>query len=528
MPKSRSAKERGTKPSEAREDGRAFSMGKSFSTSDRTFTRTQWPAKTPSAASVQSAGCRSANRLAASRRSAGRRSASRVAAGRRSASRLAGLGRPSWLGSLAVLWASLWMTRGAKAMEEIQTTASPSSAVYTFPGVIFSALVISWAAEAAQFIMPQGAALALLAWLQTLPEYAVEFVIAKGAAKDPDRSHLMIANLTGALRLLTGLGWPMIYFTAMFFARRNKRPFRGIALEPEHSLEVICLIPAILYWFLIVLKDSLTIIDAVVLLAIYGFYIWSLRKIPPQEQDRVADADPVARYLVRRPPRLRLTMILGFFVAGGVMLYFLATPFLESMLALATSLGVSQFVFIQWLAPFLSEFPEKVSAFNWARKVRTAPTAVMNMVSSNFNQWTVLAATLPIVYSAYSGHVRAIEFDAFQRWEILLTLAQSTVGMVLLMNMQFSTLEAAGLFVLWFVQFLWPGTRHLVTGIYFTWAAALLIWVPWKGGGFPAPRMAWLVMRGRWDQLPSGKVPPVEPAPKTPVARSSAKKRNGR
>jgi cation:H+ antiporter len=388
------------------------------------------------------------------------------------------------------------LPRTTRAMEEIKTTASPGSAAYTFPAVIVSALIISWAAEAAQFVMAQGAALALLAWLQTLPEYAVEFVIARGAARDPARSHLMIANLTGSLRLLTGLGWPMIYFTAMIFSRRSKRPFHGVRLEPEHSLEVLCLIPAILYWFVIFFKDSLTIVDGIILFAIYGFYIWSLRRVPPQEAEKVQDADPIARFLVRRTPRLRGALILFFFFAGGAILYLVATPFLESMLALSVSLGISQFVFVQWLAPFLSEFPEKVSAFNWARKIRTAPMAVMNMVSSNFNQWTVLAGTLPIVYSIYSGHVRAVQFDDFQRWEILLTLSQSVVGMVLLLNMHFSTWEAAGIFVLWLVQFVWPHSRHIITAVNFTWAAAMLVWMPLRGGGFPALRIAWRFLRG--------------------------------
>ena len=77
----------------------------------------------------------------------------------------------------------------------------------------------------------------------------------------------------------------------------------------------------------------------------------------------------------------------------------MAEPFLGSLLALATVFGVPNFVFIQWVAPFVSEFPEKVSAFYWARTVDKRSMALMNMVSSNINQWTLLAAMLPIVYS---------------------------------------------------------------------------------------------------------------------------------
>ena len=66
------------------------------------------------------------------------------------------------------------------------------------------------------------------------------------------------------------------------------------------------------------------------------------------------------------------------------------------------------FVFIQWVAPFVSEFPEKVSAFYWARTVDRASMALMNMVSSNINQWTLLAAMLPIVYSISRGALSTI------------------------------------------------------------------------------------------------------------------------
>jgi hypothetical protein len=50
-------------------------------------------------------------------------------------------------------------------------------------------------------------------------------------------------------------------------------------------------------------------------------------------------------------------------------------------------------------------------------------------------------------------------------------LAQGYLGFLLIVNMEFDYVEAIGLFVLWFVQFALPDTRHLVTGIYFAWCA---------------------------------------------------------
>src|SRR5207247_3812366 len=95
------------------------------------------------------------------------------------------------------------------------------AALWTFPSLLASACLVAWGAEAAQFLTSQGLALAILAWLQTLPEFAVEAVIAWDAGREPERAHLAIANLTGAIRLLLGLGWPMIYFVFAISGRKQ-------------------------------------------------------------------------------------------------------------------------------------------------------------------------------------------------------------------------------------------------------------------------------------------------------------------
>ncbi|MDP3025260.1 MAG: sodium:calcium antiporter, partial [candidate division Zixibacteria bacterium] len=143
--------------------------------------------------------------------------------------------------------------------------------------------------------------------------------------------------------------------------------------------------------------------------------------------------------------------------------------------ALAVLLGVSDFVFVQWVSPFLTEFPEKVTAFNWARQVKKAPMALMNMVSSNINQWTVLVAMIPIVYSISAGKVSVINFDSHQKIEIFLTIAQSALGVILLANMEFRWYEALGLFGLWFTQFVIPSIREEITWVYLFWLYVELI-----------------------------------------------------
>jgi cation:H+ antiporter len=362
----------------------------------------------------------------------------------------------------------------------MQAGGSALSALWTFPSILLSAFLVAWGAEAAQFLISQGLALAILAWLQTLPEFAVEAVIAWEAGKDPERAHLAVANLTGAIRLLLGLGWPMIYFVFAFFGRkRATERLPSIRLHKEHAIEVMGLVPPLLYFVVIVLKRSLSWVDAIVLIGLYIAYLGVLLRNPPHSVEELADAPRVSRWAYRQRGWRRQAAIGGLLAAGGYLLYVTAHPFLESMLAVAAVLGVSQFVLVQWVAPFLSEFPEKVSAFFWARRVTHAPMALMNMVSSNINQWTVLAAMIPLVYGyshyTHTGAWADFHFDAEQQLEIVLTLLQTGLGVVLLANMEFDWLDATALFVLWAVQFFVPTLREEVAVGYALWIAVLVI-----------------------------------------------------
>src|SRR5437016_12176398 len=381
-----------------------------------------------------------------------------------------------------------------------QAGASALSALWTFPSILVSAFLVAWGAEAAQFLISQGLALALLAWLQTLPEFAVEAVIAWEAGGNPARSHLAIANLTGAIRLLLGLGWPMIYFVfAVSGRRRGDTKLGCIVLQPEHAVEVIGLIPPILYFVVIVLKQTLSWIDAVVLLLLYVAYLLVLLRNPPHNVEELGDAPRVSQWAYRQRGWRQKAAIGALFAAGGFLLYVTARPFLESMLAVAALLGVSQFVLVQWVAPFLSEFPEKVSAFLWARRVTHAPMGLMNMVSSNINQWTVLAAMIPLVYGYshyhHTGTWADFRFDAAQRLEIILTLLQTGLGVVLLANMEFDWFDATALFVLWAVQFFVPHLREAVSIGYALWIVVLLVGFVIKGQPLLAPKYFWETLK---------------------------------
>ncbi len=364
-------------------------------------------------------------------------------------------------------------------------------AVWTFPSILVSAFLVAWGAEAAQFYISQGLALALLAWLQTLPEFAVEAAI----AWQQDTS-LITANFTGALRLLTGVGWPMIWVVAAVSRwQRGQRSWNPtIELDPEHAVEVVGLVLPLLYFTKIIFTGLITLFDSGVLVALYLGYLWVLSRVPPRESEELDDVAAVVRSIVRLTAPRRVAAIVLLFVGGGLLLGFTATPFLFSMQGLAYALGVTPFVFVQWVAPFLSEFPEKISAFYWARTRGKAGMALMNMASSNINQWTVLAAMIPIVYSLSKGAPTPVPVGE-HRVELVLTLLQSMLGVVLLSNFRFEGYEAIGLFGLWLAQFLQPSLREEACVLYGIWLVVELSSAAWRPGRLRAFPMFWRLVR---------------------------------
>ncbi len=339
--------------------------------------------------------------------------------------------------------------------------------------ILLAAFVIGWAAETAQTFIPKALALSILAWLQTLPEFAVEASIAWAQNRD-----LMIANLTGSLRLLVGLGWPLIFFTHWFFQGVLRgRKIREIVLEKEDSQSVLFLFLSVVYFCYVLVKGSLTVWDSLWLTTIYVAYLIVIARQPAPEASEHDDADLpwIGKKIIRLQPVPKTTAVVLLFAVGGWALYVSVHPFIDTLQKWSLGLGISTFVFIQWVAPFLSEFPEKVTAFNWARQPGKAQMGIMNMVSSNINQWTMLAAMIPIVFNISLGHLEPVYFDHVHWVELALTIAQSFLAGILILDLRFSIVDAGILFLLWIVQFFESNLREEIAIIYLIWIGIELI-----------------------------------------------------
>lgn len=333
-------------------------------------------------------------------------------------------------------------------------------ALVTGLAIVAAAYFLSWATESLETVVSQTLALAVLALIQVLPEYSFEVVLVWGGHLE-----LAAATMTGANRLLLGLGWPAIFFLAYWGSRRRHQALTAVELDRHQAVEIVFLLLASLYSLVIVAKASLTALDAAVLVAIYVAYVFAAIRLPRREENREREAGIAAKIALTRGPR-KVATVSTLLAFGAFVIFFGAEPFIDSLLHVAVSLGLSEYLFVQWVAPFLSEFPESLTAFIWAYSVAKAPMGLANLVSSKLNQWTLLMATIPLVYSLSVGHLATLKLNSLQVEEIMLTAAQTFFGIAALLDLRFGWRQATILFGLFLVQFVYPPTHVPVTIIF--------------------------------------------------------------
>jgi cation:H+ antiporter len=100
--------------------------------------------------------------------------------------------------------------------------------------VVAASFLLAWSAEAAQVDISGGLAIAVLALIAVLPEYAVDLSYAYTAGHDPTYVQYAAAITTGSNRLLLGLGWPVVTLLALAAAKRLRRG-SGRALELDRA-----------------------------------------------------------------------------------------------------------------------------------------------------------------------------------------------------------------------------------------------------------------------------------------------------
>ncbi len=361
---------------------------------------------------------------------------------------------------LPVPWIVAWNLEGLGLSPE-------STAILAGLAILGAAFLLSWATELAERDIPQALAILFLALVSVLPEYAIDLHFAWTAGKDISYAPYAVANMTGANRLLIGLGWAAVVLIACLRSRSSV-----LVIDRRQRLEIRFLVWATLYSFVIPLNAAIDLVDAVALFAIFGFYAVSAMRTESAEVELVGPAQLIDREFGDRGRRLWV-VTLFVFAAYGILVS--AEPFADGLVEIGRTRQIDEFLLVQWVAPLASESPEFVIAILFALRLRGS-IGIGALISSKVNQWTLLVGAIPIAFSLSAGSLRGLPLDERQTEELILTSAQSFLAAVVIADLRFSRTEALGLAALFLGQFLFPSTqvRWFFTGAYVALAVALL------------------------------------------------------
>ena len=174
-----------------------------------------------------------------------------------------------------------------------------------------------------------------------LPEYAVDLHFAWAAGKDISYAPYAIANMTGANRLLIGVGW-----AAVVFVECARRRSTSVQLAPRQRLEIRFLIWATLYSFLIPIDGRIDLYDGAILIALFLFYVASAMRGEVGD-DRVLEG-PAALIDTEFSDRGRRIWATLLFVFAGLAIFLSAEPFAESLVDLGRSHDIDEFRIKVW------------------------------------------------------------------------------------------------------------------------------------------------------------------------------------
>ncbi|QIM15537.1 sodium:proton exchanger [Leucobacter insecticola] len=347
--------------------------------------------------------------------------------------------------------------------------------------IVAAAFLLAWAAEAAQKDISGALAIALLALIAVLPEYAVDLYYAFRSGSDPEFLHYAAANMTGSNRLLLGFGWPLVALVALLFARRAARRVsrrgrirspRSLVLPTASRLDIGFLAILAVVAFAIPLMGSIPLWFGIALILMFALYLWRAGRTGGDEEAEFVGA---AAQIAAMPARIRRITVLGLFLGSATIILLSAEPFAEALVASGTVLGIDSYFLVQWLAPLASEAPEFIIAVMFAVRGMGA-AAIGTLIASKVNQWSLLVGSLPLAHLAGGGPASLL-LDARQIEEFTLTATQTLLGVAMIVALRFHWGSALGLASLFALQFAITDTtgRYVLSAIQAVLAIGYLV-----------------------------------------------------
>ena len=332
--------------------------------------------------------------------------------------------------------------------------------------VVAAAFLLAWACEAAQVDVAHGLVVAVVAFVAILPEYIVEVHFALMG-----QAEYVAANLTGASRLLLAVAVGLPAVVALLPDRWRPQRVGPLELPKPHRIELAILAVAALWSLRGVVSGRLTLLDAAVLISLYGLYLRRVSVAGGEGPPPIG----VAAQLSELPRGERRRWVGGLMLFAALVILSTAVPFGHAVLGTGALVGISPFLLLQWIVALATETPELVVAFVLLTHGRGGQSIAV-LLAGAVSQYTLALGTLPLAYAAGAG-VGPLPLAPREQAELLLTIAIAMYGVAALVELRLSRADSSIMFILFVGQFLLPSiaVRLLFAVVYATIAVDILV-----------------------------------------------------
>jgi cation:H+ antiporter len=311
--------------------------------------------------------------------------------------------------------------------------------------VVAAAFMLAWACEAAQVDIGHGLVVAGVAFVAILPEYVVEVHFAFVG-----HAEFVTANLTGASRLLLGFGVALPAIVGMLPARWRPSHLGPLELAPPQRVDLGILGLAAVWALRPALRGKVTLLDAVVLISLYVFYLHRVAHMDRDGPEMIG----VARQLGDLPAAQRRRWVGGLLLYSATVILLTAVPFSNAVLGTGALVGISPYLLLQWLVPVATETPEIVVALVLLMHGRGGQSVAV-LLASAVSQYTLALGTLPVAFLLGAG-AGPLPLQSREQVELVLTTAVALYAVSALVQLRLSRGDASIMLMLFSLQFLLP------------------------------------------------------------------------
>jgi cation:H+ antiporter len=323
---------------------------------------------------------------------------------------------------------------------------APVATILLGAGLVGGALLLAWAADAAEVDFSGRLVLTVVALVAVLPEFTVETHFAF-----TQQTTFISANLTGATRLLVTGAAGMPLLGAWLLSRRGEEQSE-FRLPQARQLDLGVLLLASGFAVGIAATGRLSLIAGFLLICLYVVYVRRVQGTPGEPPAVVG----VAAALAALPNDRRKLVTVSLLLFSAIVVLAVASAFADALLATGTSLGIDPYLLVQSIVPAATETPEFVVVAVLALSHRPAQGLAIFLAAA-VSQMTLALGTLPFAYLAGGGG-SSIPLAGREQVEMLLTAATTLMAVAALASLTPERIDAWIVLILFAVQFAFPST----------------------------------------------------------------------